>query len=233
MDSREKFQASVLRHGFIAELGKEIEAGRKPPYENMRQFMEGEIDPPIDVEATKRVIEERVENGELRAGDFNVIIHSPALRATQTAELIRETLGPDAQLRPSEYLAEVKISMDSISPEQYDAAPSLHEVRRKFMDDFLKGAKVDEGPVDVYRRAQRFLEFFRKTRTLTNAKPLYVSHGIFSRFLQLAIEHQNENLTDEQVMNLVQQEFHNTQRPDVLGGIRVENTHEGTSIVSM
>ena len=230
---REVLESAVLRHGHIAELSALIESGQKPPYEKFVQFMQGDIDPPIDEEATVRTIEEKMQRGEYKKEDVDIIICSPALRARQTANALKRVVGEDVPTHPSKYLREIRVPMDDVTPEFYERAKDIVEVRQQFMASLLDGKKVDEDIVDAYRRAERFLVYFHRIRERTNKHPLFVSHGIFSRFLNLAIDHHGETLSDKDVRLLVQGEFHNTQRPGTLEGIRLSSTKTGVKILGV
>jgi len=228
-----KLETLILRHGNITGLSKIIEKGEKPPYEEFVRFMTGEIDPPIDRESTQSLIEQRIREGKLVKDGFDTIICSRALRAQQTSELIREVAGSSAPVRVSKYLREILIPMNEITPEFYAQAENIHEVRRKFMGSFLEGKKVDEDLVQIYRRAERFLTYFRRIGKHTNKTPLFVSHGIFSRFLDLAARHQEEEFSDDQIKTMVQEEFATTSRPGVLQGFKLFTSKEGQTILEL
>jgi len=230
---RESLEAPLLRHGDVEGISTFVEQGKKSPYELYVKFMRGEADPPVDEERTSKIIEDKIAKGELKKEDIDIIIHTPALRGQQTAELLKKLLGLDISTHASEYLQEVHMPMDEITPEFYEAAKDIKEVMGKFQDSFLGGKKVDEDVVDVYKRALTFLTYFRRIRKYTDKKPLFISHGIFSRFLNLAINHQQENLDDEQIRKLVQGEFKQTRRPGVVGGSRLESSKEGIKIMSV
>ncbi len=230
---RESLQASILRHGDVEGISTFVEQGKKPPYELYVKFMQGEVDPPIDEERTSKIIEDKIAKGEFKKENIDIIIHTPFLRGQQTAELLKKLLNLDVTTHASEYLREVKMPMDEVTPEFYEAAKDIKEVTNKFMDSFLSGKKVDEDVVDAYKRALTFLTYFRRIRKYTDKEPLFISHGIFSRFLNLAIDHQQENLDDEHIRKLVQDEFKQTKRPGVLGGSKLESSKEGTKIMSV
>jgi len=78
--------------------------------------------------------------------------------------------------------------MDDITPEFYEGAKNLKEVREKFIQSFMDGKKVDVDIVDTYKRAQRFLRYLKGVKNLAGKKPLYISHGLFPRFLEIAIK---------------------------------------------
>lgn len=233
MDSeREHLQADILRHGMIDQLSALIEANQKPDYETTVEFIEGKIDPPIDFEASKLILQEKLERGEITTQDINVIIHSPALRGKQTAELLRDVAQVQSQLRSSDLLREVRPSMKGITREMFDAAPDIRAVRKMYMKDFLDGAKIDEDLVDVYRRAERFLVYLSRIRTQTKANPTFISHGLFSRFINLAMRHEREKFNDDQVRELVRADFTRTgARSSTLSGMRVENTAAGSKMI--
>lgn len=210
-----------------------IEKGEKPPYEEFIKFMKGEIDPPIDAETTKSLINQRTEEGRLSKKGFDIIICSPALRARQTSELIKKTIANPVPVHVSKYLREVNIPMDDITPEFYMQAKDIHEVRQKFMDSFLAGEKIDEDVIEVYRRAERFLTYFRRIRKWTGKTPLFISHGIFPRFLNLAIKHQGEDLDNDKIRIMVREEFAKTSRPGTLRGFRLSIFETGEKILGL
>jgi len=231
MERREYLESSIVRHGEVENITTFMERGEKPNYETFLSYMNGEIDPPIDQETTSELIKKRVEAGELRKSDFDVIISAPALRAKQTAMGIKEITGSNAGIRTTDYLREVHIPMQTITSEFYASASDLSVVREKFLNSFFNGEKVDESVVDVFHRAQRFMEYLRKIKTLTSSKPLFVTHGIFARFLRLAIDNEDRELNEDQIQELVKQDFHQTPRPGTVGGIKLASTKEGTKIV--
>ncbi len=233
MNPRDYLESSIFRHGKIEKISKSIEAGKKPPYEEYIKFMQGEIDPSIDREETGELIQKKIEAGELKKENFDIIICSPALRARQTSGLVKELLGTDAPVHPSEYLREVKISMEDITPEFYEQAKDVHEVRKKFFESLLAGKKVDEDIVDVYKRAERFLTYLQRIKKFTNKKPLFIGHGIFPRFLELAINHQEENLNDDEIRNLIKEEFNKTTTYGTFKGLRIASGRGGSKIISL
>ncbi|MFH1207594.1 MAG: histidine phosphatase family protein, partial [Patescibacteria group bacterium] len=202
-NGREHMQADFLRHGMIDRLSAVIEANQKPDYNTAVDFIEGRIDPPIDVEASRQILQEKLEKDEITTQGINVIIHSQALRGTQTAELLRDVAQMNAQLRPTDLLREVNPPMSGVTREMYEAAPDWQAVRQMFMKDFLDGAKGNEDLVGAYRRAERFLVYLRRIRTQTKANPTFISHGMFSRFITLAMQHDGEDFNDDQVRELV------------------------------
>ncbi len=228
-NERESLQADILRHGMIENLSAMIERNQKPPYEVAVQHIEGTIDPPIDVEASRQILQDKLSRGEIKTNDINVIMHSTALRGKQTAELLAEEAHLSADLRPTDLLHEVHPSMDGISREMYDAAPDWQAVRRMFTENLFNGKIVDESIVDVYRRAERFLKFMRRIRTQTRANPAFVTHGMFSRFIDMAMQHEGEQLGDNQILELARADFARiATRPGTLSGMRVENTSTGS-----
>lgn len=232
MDKREYLESPLFRHGEIENLSKIIEKGEKPPYEDFIKFMEGKIDPPIDREATEKLIREKIKEGKKR-DNFDIIIYSPVLRAKQTAELIKEILELEIPIHPSKYLREINIPMDDITPEFYEQAKDIYEVRKKFLDHFLSGKKIDEDIVDVYKRAERFLTYFRRIKIFTNKRPLFITHGLFPRFLELATNHQGEKLSDDEIRTIIKEEFSKTKRPGVLEGFRITSTKEGSKLLDL
>ena len=231
--AREYLESTLLRHGDIAELSRYIERGEKPPYADFVKFVEGQFDPPVDEEATRNLIKAKFKNRQEGQASFDSIICSPALRAQQTAGLIRDELHLDSDIHPTQYLDEVKISMAQVTSEFYEKAKDIHEVRAKFMESFLNGEKVDEDIVDVFKRAREFLTYFRRVRKWTSHQPLLVTHSIFCRFIDLATRHEGEELTDEQIRALVQEEFSKTQRPGTLEGFRISSSPEGTKVLGV
>jgi len=229
---REELNAPFLRHGDIAELSKLIENGEKPPYDEFVKFVQGEIDPPVEEEATRVLIRNKLKDQQ-ESRKFDLIICSPALRAQQTSELIKQELDLNCEIHHSEYLREIKMPMDDITPEFYNNAKDVHEVRAKFIESFLGGKKVDEDIVDTFKRASNFLTYFRRVRKWTTHQPLMVTHGMFSRFVDLATKHQGEELNDEQIKSLVQQELKQTRRPDTLGGFTLSSSTEGFKILDL
>jgi broad specificity phosphatase PhoE len=233
MSPREYLESSMLRHGRIEGLSELIEAGKKPPYAEFIKFMQGETDPPIDEAATGELIQEKIRQGKLNKEDFDIIICSPALRARQTSELVKQLLTTDAPVHPSEYLREARIPMGDITPEFYEQAEDISAVRKKFFESLLEGKKVDEDVVDIYRRAERFLVYLRKIREFTAKKPLFISHGIFSRFLELAVNHQGEQLDDENVRNFMSEELSETKRHGTFEGFKLASTKEKPKIIGL
>ncbi|MFA4936891.1 MAG: histidine phosphatase family protein [Patescibacteria group bacterium] len=231
--SRENLESLFLRHGDVLDISTYIEKGEKPPYELLVKFMRGETDPPIDKESSTKLIQEKISSGEIKKGDFDIIICSSALRGRQTAELVRGLVDADIEVHPSDYLKEVKFPMDDITPEYYEQAKDMSEVRNKFIDSFLNGNIIDEGPVDVYKRANNFLTYLRRINKYTNRQPLFISHGFFARTLDLAISYQDEKFTDEQIAELMRKEFTQTKRPKPLGGFRLLSSSENTNIISI
>ena len=102
--------------------------------------------------------------------------------------------------------------MGSISAEFYEKAKNINEVRQEALEAFLRGAKIDESVLDVYRRAERFLVYVRRIRKMTAQKPQFITHWVFLRFLGLAMKHQGENLSDDKVRAMVLEEFKGTKR---------------------
>lgn len=233
INTRESLESPLLRHGVIEKLGPVIEKGGKPPYGDFINFMENKVDPPIDKEATRKIVEDKMKEGKINRNDFDIIICSPALRAKQTAELMNDVLGLDAEVHPSAYLREINIPMGEITPEFYGKAKDIYEVRKKFMESFLAGGKIDEDVVDVFKRATRFLTYLRRIRKLTDKKPLFVTHGIYSRFLNLAIDHEADKLKDDEIRDLIKKEFAQTARPGNLGGFELSSSEKGTKIVGL
>lgn len=232
MSERNHIEVGIVRHGSIANLSSRIEKGEKPPYEDFKGLIEGIIDPPIDEEETREIIQNKIKEGKI-GKDINIIICSPTLRATQTAKLIKEIVGLDIPVHSHEYLREINLPMEDITPEFYEQAKDIYEIRKKILDSFLSGKKIDEDIVGAYHRAQRFLIYLRRIRRFTGKKPLFITHGIFARFLELAINHQEEELNDDQIKILVQNEFQKTSRPGVLEGFSVTNTQKGSEIVGL
>ena len=233
MNPRESLESSLLRHGKIEGFSEFIEAGKKPPYDEYVKFMRGEIDPPVDRGATKELIEEKIRTGKLKKEDFDIIICSPALRARQTSELVKENLETDVSIHPSEYLREMNIPMEDVTPEFYEQAKDIYEVRNKFFESLLAGKKVDEDIIDAYKRAERFLTYFRRVKKFTGKKPLFIAHGIFQRFLELAINHQGEQLDDDQIRNFIQEELQQTARHGTFDGFRIASGKEGAKIIGL
>lgn len=233
MSPREYLESPLFRHGKVEGFSELIEAGKKPPYDEYIKFMRGEIDPPIDREATEELIQKKIETGELKKEDFDILICSPALRAKQTSELVKELLITEAPVHPSKYLREVITPMDDITPEFYEKAKDINEVRAKFFESLFNGKKVDEDIVDVYKRAERFLTYFHRIKKFTGKRPLFITHGIFSGFLELAINHQEEELNDEQIRNLVKEEFGKTTKRGTFEGFKLASGKEGTKIMGL
>jgi broad specificity phosphatase PhoE len=198
---RESLEADIRRHGDIVGISEYAEKGEKPSYETFKRFIEGD-DFPIDEKRTEEIIKQAMERGEIKKDDFNVIICTTALRGEQTAEKINEVLGTNVPIRPLDRLREVKISFKDITPEIYDKADSIEEVREMYLQSFLNGKTINEGPIDVYRRAEGVIRYLQKIRSLTNAKPLFITHGIFSCVLELAIKHSKEKFKkDEEIID--------------------------------
>jgi broad specificity phosphatase PhoE len=232
-ERRSEISADVLRHGSIEGFSRLIEAGHKPDFDEYARLLRGEIDPPVDPEGTRDLLEQKIASGEITPSDVNVIIHSPARRATETAELLRNMLHPSAVLRPNRDLLEVNLSMEHISREEYEQAVDVRDIIKRVIDDFLHGTTVDETPAQTYRRAERFLTYLRRVRTLTKANPMFVTHGTFARILELAIHHQGEKLDDQNIEALLQRELLSTKRRGVLEGLRIQNTSEGSKVVTI
>ncbi len=220
-------ESHIRRHGPVSgNLSAYIENGKKPPFEDFKNFLEETIDPEVEKEKTKKIVQDIFERGEISKEDFDIIISSPALRTKQTAKIIKQISGLNEKIRTSELLREVKIPM--ISQEQYENAENVNEIRELYFKSFLEGNKLDESPIDVYRRAEKFLKYVRKIKNLTEKKPLFMTHWIFMKFLQLAINHNGEELSDEQVSNLIQDEFADTKRFGVVQGRKIAVTNKGT-----
>lgn len=232
-ERRPELTADVRRHGLIEGFGSLIESGKKPDFDDYAHLLRGEIDPPIDQAATRKILEQKIASGEIAPSDVNVIIHSPARRTTATAELLRELLHPASELRPNEDLREIKLSMEHISREEYEQTADVREIIRKVIEDFLHGTTVDETPVQAYHRAERFLAYVRRIRKLTRAAPSFVSHGTFTRVLELATLHHGEQLSDQDIQTLLQRELLSTRRRSVLEGLRIQNTDEGSKVISV
>ena len=160
----------MFRHGKIERLSNLIEAGKKPPYDEYIKFMSGEIDPPIDEEETEKLIPRKLEAGELKKEDFDIIICSPALRAMQTSESVKKLLETDASIYPSKYLKGINVPTEDITPEFYEQAQDINAVRKKFFESMLSGKKVDEDIIDIFKRANRFLTYFRRIKKFTAKK---------------------------------------------------------------
>jgi len=219
----ENLESLLYRHGAIADFSKQIERSEKPPYEDFKQFMTGEIDPPIDPEVTRELIQQKIETGEMPKDGFDIIICSPALRAQQTSEVFRDVVQADVDIHPTKYLREVKFPMKAITPKVYKEAQDLKEIRKKFIEAFINGDKIDEDIVDLYKRAQRVLRYLRGVKNLTEKKPLYISHGFFPRFIEMAINHQHEDLSDEEIRAVVTKELPQIERPGILSGMILES----------
>lgn len=230
---RDRLESSILRHGDVKDLSAAIERGEKPPYADFVDFMEGKTDPEVDTETTTELIRKKIAEGQMDKEDFDVIITSPAKRAQGTAETVNQVLGTDAAIRTSEYLKEVNLPMGSVTPEFYQGAKNINEVRKRALEAFLGGDKLDEDAVDAYRRAERFLVYERRIRKQTAKKPLFITHGIFLRILDLAMKHQEEELSDDQIRTMVKEEFAGTKRPGTFEGIRIESTEEGIKSVGI
>ncbi len=224
---RENLESDFRRHSKVENISKFIEKGQKPPYEVFKNFVEGNTDPQINRKGTEKMIREAVERGEIKEGDFNMMICSTAKRAEQTAGVINKSLQTNLPIRSTPRLLEGRFSFEDIPREVYEEAKDIHEVRKFYLESFLKGKKIDEGPVELYQRAQGVLRYFNKVKSLTEAKPLFISHGIFLRTLELAINHNQEKLDDQQVLELMQNELKDTPHPHVLGGLVVRSDKEG------
>ncbi len=233
INPRESLEAPFLRHGQIEELSKLIEKGEKPPYDVYLKFMKGEIDPPIDREETEKLIRKKIEEGKIKKEDFDIIICSPALRARQTSELVKTILGSEAEVHPSDYLREIKIPTEDITPEFYAQAENIEAVRKRFFESLMAGKKVDEDIVDVYKRVKRFLTYFHRIKRFTGKRPIFISHGLLPRFLEIAINHQGEDLSDDEIREIIKKEFARTVRRGTFEGIRLSSAEDGTKIIGV
>ena len=87
--------------------------------------------------------------------------------------------------------------------------------------------------LDVYRRAERFLVYVRRIRKMTAQKPQFITHGVFLRFLGLAMKHQGENLSDDKVRAMVLEEFKGTKRRGTFEGLKIVANSEGIKSVGI
>ena len=86
-------------------------------YESLDLITKGEYSPPITADFHEIVL--AVDKEAVSDADF--ILHSPSLRAAQTAQIIKETLGPKAVLLETPYLSEVKFSLkDLVLQKEYE-----------------------------------------------------------------------------------------------------------------
>lgn len=230
---RDYLESSILRHGDIKDLSAVIEKGEKPAYKAFIDFMEGKTDPDIDIETTEKIIRKKIEEKQLGEEVYDVIISSPAKRAQATAGTVNTVLQTDKPIRISEYLREVKLPMDTISQEFYESAKNISEVRQKALEAFLAGDKLDEDALSTYRRAERFLIYLRRIRKQTMKKPLFITHGIFLRFLDLAMRHEGVNLPDDEAKAVIEREFKETKRRGTFEGMRIESNNEGIKSVGI
>jgi broad specificity phosphatase PhoE len=232
-EPRDRIEVSVVRHGPAADnLSTLIERGEKPPYLDFKAYLEGTIEPSIEVEKTRRLIRDRIEKGELTPGAYNVLVPSVQVRARETATLLKQELKVQGDIQPLSLLSEVKIPM--ISERAYNAAQNIDEVRELYFDDFLNKSpsRGYETPRDVFRRAQKVLHHIDELRTQTPAEPIFVTHWIFMKFLQLSIIHSNESLTDEQVDEKIRVGFRNTKRFGVVQGFSITSTKNPSTFSS-
>lgn len=231
--TRDSLESSIYRHGAIENFSAFLERGEKPAYEAFVQLVRGDIDPSIDPEVTEQLIRQQIESGEFKPEDYDAMVTSPALRARQTAESLTKVTGREVPIHTTPYLREIRFSMDDVTPELYEQASGFAEVRRRYIESFFSGKKIDEGPVDAYHRAERFLTYLRRVKNWTAINPLFISHGAFSRMLRLSIEHQSEHLDDDAIEAMVRAEFLSTPRLGVFTGFKTETTVAGTKIIEL
>ncbi len=229
-NEREKLESPIIRHGPVEGISKYIEEGEKPPYDLYVKFMEGKIDPPVDFEKTVRLIEEKIRSGKVNPESFDIIISSPFLRAVQTAELIKKLSGSRAKIITSEFLREPKISMSDITRDFYENAENIKQIISKFIESFLDGKKNDEDVVEIYRGAERFLKYLKEVKKRTSKNPIFITHGIKARFINLALNHERENLSDDKVKEIIKKELRDIRRPSVIEGYVLETTETGTNL---
>jgi len=152
-------------------------------YESLDLITKGEYSPPITADFHEIVL--AVDKEAVSDADF--ILHSPSLRAAQTAQIIKETLGPKAVLLETPYLSEVKFSLkDLVLQKEYEEQGS-NLVRKRFIESFMANDKKIESRELLLSRINGLFDLL-KSHEYQEKRIVCISHSFFMKILQIFLK---------------------------------------------
>jgi len=219
--SRKRRRDVVKRHGEHAIIA-ELKSGAFT-YERFVNFFNGTLNVDLDVEATKKLIVEKVAKGTLNLKDLLAVDTfrvSTLKRTRQTAEVLNEIacdediLQTPLPIEEDARLEEIKfpeISEDffekfrNTETKRIDVSALLQACLHKWLEG---GDDVPEDCVGAYQRALGVV----RGLMMKDKKYLLINHGYFSKVLELAYRNREKFLSDEDVHRKLKAIFQDEQK---------------------